>query len=199
MLKLGTTNINLPFAKAFLGSNLVYQKNRYIDTEFTACPFPTTWTEVTAGTEYTATNDYGEWVIWAETYNSSSTPISKAFDNSTSTRYEPTSISSNTQERLAGINLPTGVTIKPTQIAFAISSNGNSSAASTIDGLNELGEWETIYTLPNSNSTQMRYIDITTENYYSSFRLKLTRQSSLYTKPSVYEFQITSGTIRKEA
>ncbi len=49
---------NKKVLKRYIGENLVYQKNR--DTFFTSCPFPTSWTEVTAGTQYKATNEYGE-------------------------------------------------------------------------------------------------------------------------------------------
>lgn len=199
MLKLGTTNINLPFAKAFLGSNLVYQKSSGI--EFTACPFPTSWAVVTQYNEYTATNDYGTWRIWAErsdaTYN-----IAGAFNGDTANNgglYYAPALSSDTATSYAGIDLPSGVLIKPTQVLISSLRVGNATTPSTIEGLNENGEWETLVQITRHSVKKTETLDITTNNYYSKFRLKLSRYSSSYTQPAIYEFQITSGTIRKEA
>ena len=48
------------------------------------------------------------------------------------------------------------------------------------------------------NSKENKTLLIETEEYYSQFRLGLTRYSSKYDNATVYEFQIKSGTLRKE-
>lgn len=190
-IKLGTTNIILPYSKAYLGSKLVYQKSGYEDIEFTECPFPTEWTEVTKGTEYTATNDYGEWRIWADDYYSSSYYVYKGFDGDDDTLYRIAK-TSGTEIHYAGIILPAKIKIKPTRFMAHLVCGANT----ILEGLNENGEWETLY-LRTSNLGGTIDVDVDEKNFYSEFRWGLIKKSST-TFASINEFQITSGTIRKE-
>ena len=97
-LKLGTTNINIPYSKACLGNQLIYAGGgKTVDTVFTSCPFPTSWTEVTAGTDYTGDNNYGTWRISATSYASATYNVSKVFDNDISTHWRTKSLTTNSQ------------------------------------------------------------------------------------------------------
>lgn len=196
-IKLGSKNIILPYSKAYLGSKLVYQKSGYEDIEFTECPFPTSWNAVTTGTEYTATNDYGEWRIWADSVYDNF-PIPNAFDGNTNSFYESGSLSSNANYYI-GIDLPDGVLIKTTNIYIVhrYMHPGSSGLLTYIQGLNENGEWETLAYISLSTEKTTENFNIDTDSYYSKFRVKMRQYSSSYTRNYIYEFQITSGTIRK--
>lgn len=191
-IKLGTTNIVLPYSKAYLGSNLVYQKSSggYEDIEFTECPFPTSWTEVTKGTEYTATNDYGEWRIWADEYYSSYT-LNKGFDGNDNTKYMTTG-GKTTSILYLGIDLPEGIRIKPTKIYSYIEYEDNDEA-NVVNGLNESEEWETVCSFGKDGKKTTQTVE--TEKFYSKFKLAIGHEYT--SKQAVYEFQIISGIIRK--
>lgn len=194
-IKLGSKNIILPYSKAYLGSDLVYQKSGYVDTEFTACPFPTNWTEVTARTEYTAINDYGEWGIWADSCYPTRT-LKSAFDGdySTTSYWESTYLESN-EEVSMGIDLPIGVSICPTRVMVKARYLGGKAV---ILGLNvSTGEWGELCELYSDVYWAEKYFNITTTNFYSKFKLKTNRYNGTYSEPGVSEFQITSGTLRK--
>lgn len=198
MLKLGTTNISLPFSKAYLGSVLKYQK--IVNTEFTACPFPTSWTEVVEGLEYTATNDYGTWRIWSDTCYSASSNVSYAFDNDTTVanHFSPTALASD-EKSYMGIDLPSGVTINPTQIYLSATYIGSTSENAAIEGLNENGEWQVVTEITRrGGSSREETISISSNNFYSKFRLKMIRFTVSSSRPRIQEFQIRSGTIREE-
>lgn len=196
-IKLGSKNIILPYSKAYLGSKLVYQKSGYEDIEFTECPFPTEWTEITKRTEYTATNDYGEWRIWADkAYSTSMSSVHYAFDGSNSTSYYWKSgyLESNEQVSM-GIDLPIDVSICPVRAMVKARYLGDDAM---MLGLNtSTGEWDELCELYSSTSWAERYFDITTNNFYSKFKLKTKRYNSSDSEPFVSEFQITSGIIRK--
>lgn len=199
-IKLGTTNIKLPYSKAYLGSALVYQKSGggYVDTEFTSCPFPTEWTEVTARTEYTAINDYGEWRIWAgNAYDGGDYSIAYAFDGSynTSDYWQSIYLTTSTITVSIGIDLPINVSICPTRVMVKSRYLGDNAV---VLGLNvSTGEWDELCELYSAASWTEKYFDITTNNFYSKFKLKTPRYSSSSSRVRVSEFQITSGIIRK--
>lgn len=203
-IKLGTTNIILPYQKAYLGSDLVYKKSSdYVDTEFESCPFPTAWTQIVSGTEYNGDNDYGLWRIWADSYYSSKVGVNKMFDNDDSSYYRTNSRSSDTAATYSGIDLPTNLKINPSKIYLKYSLSGNQYDDiinfSTIEALNDNDEWETLATTDRvSTSPSSKYFDITTNKFYSKFRLKLFRYSSSRSSTYIYEFKIVSGVIRKE-
>jgi hypothetical protein len=196
-LYLGTKKIGIPFSKAYLGTILKYQKGEsYVDVEFTTSLFPTSWTEVTTGYDYTATDDYGTWRIWAdEVINSPSTyGVHKAFDGDLSNSCRM--YAGNYDFVYLGIDLPENTQIKPRQIEIK---QEDTSDTSVIEGLNSNGEWETIATLTKSSSAVTDTFDLTGNNFYTKFRIKLAKYSSSSTTARVYEFQITSGTIRLKA
>lgn len=197
-LKLGITNIILPFSKAYLGSILKYQKSGgdYVDTEFTACPFPTSWTEVTTNLKYTSTNDYGAWTISASNFYGGNYGCSNAFDGSNSTQWNAGSLSDNTTYETLEISCP--VLIKPSTIVFRCSSQGNSTNLSKIQGYNaDTSSWEDVTEITRTGtSATTRTLTVSTDNFYSKFRALCYRYSSSSAIPRVQEFQITAGTIR---
>lgn len=196
----GTTDANLmpmignkKVLKRYIGENLIYQKNG--DTFFTSCPFPTSWTEVTAGTQYKATNDYGEWNIYADDcYNNGSSGVNKAFDGIVSTAHNFKK--ANFTNKYIEIDLPNGVLIKPLSPKIIYHFTGTCK----LQGFNpNINDWEDLLTLPANSSSGNKTItdEISTSNFYSKFRVETASYSN---KVPTYmcEIEITSGTLRKE-
>lgn len=196
----GTTDANLmpmignkKVLKRYIGENLIYQKNG--DTFFTSCPFPTSWTEVTAGTQYKATNDYGEWNIYADDcYNNGSSGVNKAFDGIVSTAHNFKK--ANFTNKYIEIDLPNGVLIKPLSPKIIYHFTGTCK----FQGFNpNIDNWEDLLTLPANSSSGNKTItdEISTSNFYSKFRVETASYSN---KVPTYmcEIEITSGTLRKE-
>lgn len=190
-IKLGSTAIKALYLganelkKIYLGSNLVYQSGG--DTEFSSCPFPTTWVKV-GDYEYTATNDLGTWKIVANTGKN----VNNGFDGDTSTAWKPDAI--GITYRTADIELPSNILIKPTEIYIKINEIGNNSY---VQGFNpETNVWETIKTYDKSSSKE-ETITYTGNIFFSKFRISVTRYSGQFYTNSLYEFQIISGTLRK--
>lgn len=196
----GTADVNLipmignkKVLKRYIGENLVYQKK--LDTEFTSCPFPTTWTEVTAGTKYKATNEYGEWNIYADNSYDSYSGVNKAFDGIVSTAHKFKT--ANFTNKYIEIDLPNGVLIKPLSPKIIYHYTGTCK----LQGFNpNINDWEDLLTLPaNSSSGNTTITDeISTSNFYSKFRVETASYSN---RVSTYmcEIEITSGTLRKES
>lgn len=179
--------------KISLGNGLIYHKMGYVDTEFTSCPFPTSWGEVTTGVEYYSTNDYGEWKCTATSFYSTN-GANRAFDRNASTAFVSAELSSDSAVTNIEIDCPAGIKIKPTLIYLYIAQIKNA----TIIGLNENNEWEQIGT-ENRTSTKKEYtLNVSTDRYFSKFKIEMTRYGSSNKRPSVYEFQIKSGMLRKE-
>ena len=184
---------NKKVLKRYIGENLVYQKNR--DTFFTSCPFPTSWTEVTAGTQYKATNEYGEWNIYADDcYDNGSSGVNKAFDGIVSTAHNFKK--ANFTNKYIEIDLPNGVLIKPLSPKIIYRYTGTCK----LQGFNpNIDNWEDLLTLPANSSSGNKTItdEISTSNFYSKFRVETASYSN---KVPTYmcEIEITSGTLRKE-
>lgn len=197
---LGTNEIK----KMYLGSNLVYQKSGYVDTEFTSCPFPTNWTEVTAGTKYNATNEYGEWNIWADNFYHDILGNDKylyfAFDRNNSTCWQSSEHSDVTNSFEIGIDLPLKTLINPTSIFISSAYQGNIKSETKVMGYNPLTDnWEELGTINIHSVATDTNITITNNVFYSKFKLVMYRYSATKKYNMVYEFQITSGTLRKES
>lgn len=182
----------------YIGNKLIYKKTSYIDTPFSERPYPTSWATV-SGTnyaEYTSNNEYGEWRITTSSNSSSSYTGEKAFDGSTTTYWESASMSSSTE--ISTIEIACPVLIKPTHIYTRYNRVG---AGSVIQGYNPVTEaWEDLVELedPSYSGVDTSEVDITTENYYSKFRIACYRYSSSYKTARVYELRIKSGIIRQE-
>lgn len=182
---------NKKVLKRYIGENLVYQKNG--DTFFTSCPFPTSWTKVPNYAKFNATNDYGEWII-SGSNSLISSDVNKAFDQNEATSYISVKLSTDTEKATIQINCPDKVKIKPSNFLCIF----GYITSTTIKGLNEDGEWETLNTLGTMGAKTKFNLEQTTEKYFSKFAVEMKRYSSSNSSPHVYEFQITSGTLRKE-
>ena len=192
---------NKKVLKRYIGENLVYHKN--LDTEFTSCPFPTTWTEVTAGTNYIASNEYGEWKIWADNFfGTSTTYLYLAFDRDNSTSWQSSAHSDSTTSFEIGIDLPSKILINPTSIFVRAQYEGISGTIGNrakIMGYNPLiDNWEELGKITGHNSATNTTVTITNNVFYSKFKFVMYRYSSKKKYNLVHEFQITSGTLRKE-
>lgn len=202
-VKLGSTAIKGLFLganeikKMYLGSNLVYQKSGYVDTEFTSCLFPTSWTEVTAGTEYKASNDYGEWKIWADNFfGTSTTYLYLAFDRDNSTGWQSSAHTDPDTLFEIGIDLPLKTLINPTSVYVNGDYIGSTIYPPKIMGYNPLTEsWEELGETTRSPDAS---IAVTNNVFYSKFKLVMSRYSTNRKYNFVTEFQITSGMLRKE-
>lgn len=183
---------NKKVLKRYIGENLVYQKNR--DTFFTFCPFPTSWTEVTAGTKYKATNEYGEWKCTATSFFSTN-GANRAFDQNNATVFTSADLSSDSAITSIEIDCPNVIKIKPTSLYVYISQI----KTATIKGLNENNEWEQIGTISRTGTKTEHTLNVSTDKYFSKFKIEMTRYGSSNRRQSVYEFQIKSGTLRKES
>ena len=172
----------------------VFKKQSYVDTEFTSSLAPTSWTEVTKGTEYTASNDWGEWRITADSYGGGNDYYVKyAFNNSASTSWEPAS-ASDTDYSWISIILPQGTSISPKQFSITASYLANKSNKAEFQGYID-GTWETLAKLQGVNLNNY-LINVSTDKFYAQFRLYTTSFGSFY-RVHIYDFKITSGTIRK--
>ena len=184
---------NNALQKAYLGSNLIYQKGgNYEDIKFTSCPFPTSWTEVVAGTKYKATNDYGEWRVISTDTSTLNNACYKAFDS-----YYDTVCCLSTNPRWVEIDLPDGVLIKPSDYYISF---GRSTNTDEIQGFNPLtNQWEKIKNLLRTRTQSSQNYNYNGSTYFSKFRIYSTEiytssQSALY----IYSFNINGGMLRKE-
>lgn len=186
-IKLGATNIKPPYSRVYLGNNLIYKKGP-IDKVFTACIFPTEWTEIEARETYTATNEYGTWNIASRIARTTSYIPSLAFDRDESTSYSVSTTGSNNY-----IEIESPILIKPTKIFLKYK---NLKSTTEFQGYNpETEEWETLYTLTASSSDISDNVSITTDNFYTKFRVY---ESGRYTStPNIYEIQVTEGVTRQ--
>lgn len=205
-VKIGNTNIkslylgNNELQKIYLGSNLIYQKSGgYVDTEFSKCPFPTSWTSIKNYTKYSKTNEYGTWIIEASSTFSGNYPAKKAFNNVTDDYWFSTRISDNDTAETIEISLPTNVLINPTTIYIMHLYQGNTSNSSKIQGYNpQTNLWEDLGTLDSGvNGIKENTFTISNNIFYSKFRALCYRFSSSYDTPQINEFQVKSGTVKE--
>lgn len=194
-LKLGTKSLKIPYSKGYLGNKLIYQAVQLIP--FINCPFPSTWTVVTAGTKYKSTNEYGEWIVNSNgcgAESKASFGAHQTFDRSTSSYWMSPDMSTVSYSENK-INCPAGISIKPTSIYFEI---GYVSSL-IIQGYNiKTQNWENLYTFETSSNFPKKTDTINTENYYSAFRCQGQKMSGRRYN-YIYEFQITEGIIKKGA
>ena len=122
---LGKTNVKIKPNK---------KKVEFEILEFTSSILPTTWTEVTEGTEYTATNEYGEWKVWADNY--SYYTASGAFDGDAETYWRSSNHSDSNTPFYIGIDLPSNVLISPKDIYIKSHGEGSSTNPPKLLGLN---------------------------------------------------------------
>lgn len=193
-IKLGMFGIKTPYSKIYLGKKLKYQKKTFELIEFSSCPFPTSWTQITAGKRYYASNTYGKWYITSNSCLSSvNRAVYKAFDNDLNTSWRSAELTGNDYSRIQ-IDCPKGIAIKPVSIYI----NYGTVSSLTIEGYNiETKEWEIFNTFSTGKLIATKTITLSTNNYYSSFRCKGYKYTG-YSTNIISELQIQSGIIRKE-
>lgn len=178
-------------SEAKLNGNIVYQKIKAID--FTSCLFPTSWTAVSSPTSFKASNEYGTWNIVAYDCATSTKYSKNAFDNNATTYWQGDTLSSASASGEISINCD-NIKIKPTEIYIHYKYIGGTTYKGQIQGYNsETSTWETLCTLTNASTDRQDTFSVTTENFYSKFRILCYRFSGSYPTPYIYEFKITKG------
>lgn len=197
----GVDNKARKVKKGYIGVNGVARLFYSAETlvPFTSNPAPTTWTDSSDYKSATATNDYGEWNVTAGTVtdNPNLYRASYAFDGDASSRYIAASLSSSSAVTSININCPTGVSIKPTKISITHRYCGNSTYPALIQAYTGT-KWVTLATMSMFSSVSTETFTIEGDSYYTRFRITLYRYSSNSNTPYVYDFEITSGTLKIE-
>lgn len=177
--------------KIEINGKVAFKRKSYTDTEFTGCPFPTSWIVVTTGTNYKATNDYGEWNIEASDYQNNG--IDRAFDNNGSVPYD----SGTSIPREFGIILPSKVTIKPTSFYLRYR---YTTSTDVLQGYDEqTSSWIEISKLKKESGLYTHNISYSGDKFFSKFRIYSTEWfSSSRKKIYFYLFSIDKGIIRTE-
>lgn len=182
--------------EAKLNGNVIWKSEEESLIEFTVCPFPTSWTQVTQYLEFTASNDYGIWNIETDGYGSSTYRLYNLFDRDISTYFRTKTLASDAETSIIDIICPK--LICPQKIYIKYSRTKNAS----IQGFNpSTNEWEVLKTLSySSTSDSEETIELTTETFYSKFRIETYRYggSGVTRNAEFFEFQIQSG-LMKEA
>lgn len=178
----------------YIGNILVYKSGpSYVDTAFSSSPFPTSWTK-TDNLNYYATNDLGEWKISSTSYANSVYLVKNTFDNIDST-YSSHKTTPNGGTTIETTMIECPCLINPKHIYFVYNRLNN---GSSIEGYNPItNSWENLISISKSTSKATIDTDISTNNFYSKFRI-LSKENTTTGQRVLYEFQITSGTIRQE-
>lgn len=182
-----------------INGKTVFKRQSYVDTEFTACPFPTSWTAVTEYTKYSSENEYGIWNVEASSVTSGNYPAYKAFDSNTQTYWSSARIADNYTAETIEISLPAKTFIKPRTIYVRNQAQGNPKNKSKVQGYNsKTNLWEDLMTLDQrGGSPTYEVSDVSSSTFYSKFRIECYRYSATYYSPDIFELQVRNGTIRK--
>lgn len=195
----GVNGVARKIKKAYVGVNdiaqLFYEAEKIIP--FTSNPAPTSWsgTTTTANAVFTSSNNYGSWSVTSDqrAYNTSRITW-KTFDNSGSTgfyNYTPGVLTTIT------MSLPTNITICPSTIYYKFAANVT---GANIEGYNaETDNWDVLYTINNSGAVATENTaTVSTSNYYSKFRFRMTAVKASSSRYNIYELQIRSGIIKDD-
>lgn len=183
-----------------IDNDVISATNDIEGTPFDSCPSPTTWSGTT--TELTGTNDYGTWAISTTVTPrpDTGTSLEYAFDGDDETFFYPRR--GQTYYGDIQIDMPTGVSIRPTQFHFLWdTSTGIYDPANSriIYGYNpDTSAWERIGQVIKQDDYQNDFtVNINTNTYYTKF--KLTTVGTLTnTNDGMYEFEIKKGYIKDE-
>lgn len=125
-----------------------------------------------------------------------------AFDRDDSTSWQSSAHSDSTTSFEIKIDLPSKILINPTSIFVRTQHEGSSSTTekhAKIMGYNPLiDNWEELGKIVGHASATNTTVTITNNVFYSKFKFVMYRYTSMKKYNLVYEFQITSGTLRKE-
>ena len=193
-IMLGTKAKKIPFKKAYLGNVLKYEK--ITEEAFDSSIIPISWTQITEGIKYKSTNEYGEWIITANSYYNSlsSYPVNQAFDNNNDTSWSSEQLTSSSIKAEIIIECP--VKIKPLQIYVNTENAGTSDEPGVFQGYNETNSsWET---LCSANLSGVN-VDINIDKFFSKFRVYSGRTASgtRYNRVIINELKIIKGYFKK--
>lgn len=180
----------------YIENMLVYKNGpSYIDTEFTSSIMPTSWAKGEDYKHYYASNEYGIWNISSSTYDKTSSTVVYAFDDNLTTDFISATLNASTTDEIIEIVSP--VPIKPKGIYFKYSIMGSDSKIQGYDEENKT--WDDLHSLSKSGgSSVVDTVNVETDKFYTKFRVLMHRYSSTFKWVDMYEFKITSGTIRQE-
>lgn len=192
---LGTNKLKIPYSKAYIGTQLIYQASGFVETQFNTCPFPTSWLEVTARTEYFSINDLGKWRLTSTGAYSDSYTVTSAFDNNSSSAWRSATLSDG-EAGSCCIICPDNVFIKPQNITIVHKRTGSNCVLKGYDP--ETETWDNLCELTSTSTTnKTETFNISTEKYYSKFEIVVYRYSSTMPNTYIHEFCINSGTIKQ--
>ena len=202
-LYIGVDGVARKVKKGYIGVGGVARQFYSSETliPFTSNPAPIAWTPtnsypISIALKARGTNEYGTWTISADSKYGTTDDytIDKAFDGAT-TKYWSSDYKDAAVESYIQLDLPTGVTIKP----ITVYAKYSRIAGGTIQGFNPTtNSWENLISLTKSSTAIENTDELTTEVYYSKFRIHGYRYSSTYKQLYVYELQIQSGTLKIE-
>lgn len=128
--------------------------------------FPTTWSEVTAYTEYVSADGFR---ITASSANDSSVPIYCAFDNSTNTQWQ--SLSAGATEQWAKIEVPYPTKITKIKLFTLVGSDTHTSTK--IQGSHDNNQWVDLYETPNATG-ELKELTLNNTDFYKYYRVFMT-------------------------
>ena len=163
---------------------------------FSSSPVPTTGWTTSSYSNSTSSNEYGMWGV--ETTSSrgeANYSVYKAFDGNADTAYITKDLTTDEQEEYLYLTLPEEISIKPNLISVIFNQSGTAATPCCVQGYNG-EEWVNLATLASVYKTTTETFDISTNQYFTQFRITLHRYSN--TRPSVYiyNFEITEGEIK---
>lgn len=185
-------NILKDIQKVYLGNKLIYTLGTFNYVSFESVPWPEDWTKVN-DLKYTATNDYGEWVITSSGIKSSSSePLSSAFDNSTASFFD----TERAVPRWVKITLPNDISIKPETINVWTEYSAKTNIFQGYDP--STSEWVTIGTSAyHSNSRQEDVFTYSGDTYFTEFRFYSTEAyNTNYNYLEIFEIQVVKGMMK---
>ena len=146
---------------------------------------PTSWTAVTTGTKYTASNTYGTWTITASGYTGVFYCY-KAFDYTSSSNWRKSNMESG---EYAWVQQTFPVLINPTTIRVrsVYASNAKVQLLKTDD------TWLDVQNLTTSGSVAWNNIDCNYNQFFKGIRVYGERYSNDYTYFGIYECYIEKG------
>lgn len=196
-VQLGVNNISRKVVKIFQGDSndlakLIYEAGGSPTPAGTPFDFssniaPTSWTEVTKGTQYTATNEYGTWTATASSYVSTSY-VSNAFDSSNTTSWKKDNMG---EGEIVWVRLDFPIPINPSvvQIKSMYSANCQFQLQKIDD------TWVDVQYLTKLNSAQYDTINCNYNEYFKAMRVYGERETVMNQKKVlIHDFYIASGT-----
>ena len=196
----GVNGIARRVTKGYVGVNGVaqpfYLADKGVYTNFTSSILPTTW-NVLSSTSALGNSSFGIWSIESNTTYDEEDPttygIHLAFDGDDTTKARS---SNYANDYVITITCPPGVTICPKSFSLKLYITGPDDKGNLIqgDGTTLVNMGEDFYDIDEATTKTYTYSG---NQYFSKITLRLDANKNNYIR-SLYNFSITSGTIRVE-